>query len=357
MNKYQAEPAKPFFQRIWFTPLLVCLVLVIGTVAWLGAQTAQGERIGPNSASPAYIVVNTSTPVTFTSVISDSNRRKHDPLKVLLVRTDESGKPIDVLGRMLDSGKRADAKRNDRTYTIRVTLNEPTVGPIYFKVAAKFKEPLVRPGKDDDEDWDRDLAGLNDGRDLGSRRDRLPSLLRKLQGYTLSDPLQFAAINPAGSTLVDVAASAPIIVLATIVDQQSTTDATNRIFTIVTMRIVRHLKGATQADTIAVRMPGGSFGGVISLSPGVPVFTEGETVVILLTSPDAAGLHSIHRLALGTYHVIDSPTIGQVGSVDSAYSDIDEVQALSAEFVSFLQRSVNGDVPLSELYTRLGVSP
>jgi len=167
----------------------VFLIVVADAGVWLGAETIQSGKIGPNAADPTYIVVSTSTPVTFTSVISDSSLRKHDPLKVLIVRTDASGKPIDILGRMLDNGKRVDAKRNDHTYTVRATLNEPIVGPIYFKVAAKFSDALPRFGKDDDDDWDRDLVGLNDVRGRGNHRDRLPPLLRKLERYTFSDSI------------------------------------------------------------------------------------------------------------------------------------------------------------------------
>ena len=168
--------------------LSVALACVTVGGAWLSGAAIPPHQIGPNTANPAYIVVSTSTPVTFTSVIADSTLWRHDPLKVLLVRTEASGKPIDIVGRMLDNGRRADSKRNDHTYTIRVNLNEATVGPIYFRVAAKFREPLFH-GKDDDDDWDRDLSALNDPRVKSNRRDRLSPLLRRLAGYTLSDPI------------------------------------------------------------------------------------------------------------------------------------------------------------------------
>ncbi len=152
----------PFFRRRWVKPLLVVLMLVIGTVTWLGAQSLQGGRIGPNSAAPAFISVNTPTVVTFTSVITDSNLRRHDPLRVLLIRTDASGNPIDIVARMLDNGRKGDATRKDRTYTTRVTINEATVGPVYFKIAARFND-APRFTRDND-DWDKDLGSLNDAR-------------------------------------------------------------------------------------------------------------------------------------------------------------------------------------------------
>ncbi len=189
MNTPQLEVSVPFFRRRWVKPLLIVLMLVIGMVTWLGAQSLQGGRIGPNSAAPNFIVVKTPTAVTFTSVITDSNLRKHDPLRVLLIRTDASGNPIDIVGRMLDNGKKADATRKDRTYTTRVTLNEGTVGPIYFKIAARFNG-----GKDDD-DWDRDLGSLNDFRNRGRRLSQLSLLLRRLQKYELSDAV-VVAVDP-----------------------------------------------------------------------------------------------------------------------------------------------------------------
>jgi hypothetical protein len=107
----------------------------------------------------------------------------------VLIRTDAAGTPIDILGRMNDRGKKADANKNDHIYTIQVMLNEPAVGQAQFRIAAKFNDVLLK-SKDDDEDWDKELAALNDPRAKGSRRDRLPPLLRKLQRYTLSDPIQ-----------------------------------------------------------------------------------------------------------------------------------------------------------------------
>ncbi len=177
----------PFFRRRWVKPLLVVLMLVIGTVTWLGAQSLQGGRIGPSSAAPNLIVVSTATPVTFTSVSTDSNLRKHDPLRVLLIRTDASGNPIDIIGRMVDNGRKADATRKDRTYTTRVTLNEATVGPVYFKIAARFND-APRFTRDSD-DWDRDLGSLNDSRNRSRRPSQLSLLIRKLQKYEFSDAI------------------------------------------------------------------------------------------------------------------------------------------------------------------------
>ena len=168
---------------------IAVVALTVGA-ALLAARSGSMRQIGPNTASPAYIVVKTPTVVTFTSVIADSSLKKHDPKKVLLVRTDGAGTPTDILGRLNDRGKRADSSRNDHTYTIQVTLNEPAVGQLQFRIAAKFKDVLFKGNGNDDEDWDKDLAALNDVKARGNRRDRLPPLLRKLQHYALSDLFQ-----------------------------------------------------------------------------------------------------------------------------------------------------------------------
>jgi hypothetical protein len=170
--------------------VLAVVVMTAGAVLF-AVESNPARQIGPNTATPAYIVVNTPTPVIFTSVIADSSLKKQDPKKVLLIRTDASGTPIDIIGRMNDRGKKADASKNDNSYTIQVSLNESSVGQAQFRIAAKFKDILFK-GKDDDddEDWDKDLASLNDVKAKGDRRDRLPPLLRRLQRFTLSDPVQ-----------------------------------------------------------------------------------------------------------------------------------------------------------------------
>ncbi len=184
----QSNPMPRHFSTHRWLSSLVALMLVSCSGVWLYAQqSVNAGRFESVNATPAYVVVGTSTPIVFTTVISDSSLRKHDPLRVVLVRTDASGTPVDITGRMRDNGKKSDIKRNDHTYTLQVTLNESAVGPVYFRVAALFKSSLLPRGKDDDDDdWDKDLAALNDPKSKGPRRSRLPPLVRKLQKYELS---------------------------------------------------------------------------------------------------------------------------------------------------------------------------
>jgi hypothetical protein len=175
-------------RRLLWAGLLLLLVATTG-VWLLAAPTPSSGSIGPNSAAPSYIVVDTPTEVTFTSVITDSKQLTHHPNKVLLVRIDASGKPIDIVGRMRDNGKKGDAERKDFTFTLKTTLNEPTVGAIQFRLAAKFKQSWVGKDPDGDDDWDGDLTALGVVKDKLQKRDRLTRLLKRLERYSLSQPI------------------------------------------------------------------------------------------------------------------------------------------------------------------------
>ena len=168
---------------------VVVAVIVIGTMGWLYAQTTDG-RFESVTASPADVLVNASTSVLFTADISDSSFKRHDPLRVVLVRTDKDGNPIDIVGRMTESGKRFRSRRTDSVYSLRVNFNETTVGYQYFRVAGLFRTSpsfFFRSSRNADDDWDTDLRLLNDPRGRTTRHTRLPPLLRKFVGYELSD--------------------------------------------------------------------------------------------------------------------------------------------------------------------------
>jgi hypothetical protein len=75
-------------------------------------------------------------------------------------------------------------------------LNEASVGPVQFRVAAKFKQKVATGlDPDGDDDWDGDLAGLKAVKDGDQKRDRLTRFLERLDRYTLSGPIQ-VTIDP-----------------------------------------------------------------------------------------------------------------------------------------------------------------
>lgn len=122
--------------RLLFVVALAVLLAGIGVV-WLKAAPS----VGPASAQPAYIVVNTSTPVVFTAQISDPALI---PTSVNLLRTDASGRPASILGMMSDDGTGADTVPHDGLFTISTIINERQPGRTYFQVSAAFRGTLRR---------------------------------------------------------------------------------------------------------------------------------------------------------------------------------------------------------------------
>lgn len=115
----------------------VAIALVVSAVVWLQAAPS----VGTTKATPAYIVVNTATPVLFTSQITDPSVIATG---VNLLKTDAAGKTLSTVGVMRDDGKNGDAVAGDKTFSYRVTLNQPTVGQVYYRVSAAFKGVLQR---------------------------------------------------------------------------------------------------------------------------------------------------------------------------------------------------------------------
>jgi hypothetical protein len=168
--------------------VLAVALLAVLTGVWLQAQPKPvASTLGATGANPAYIVVNTPTAVLFTARITDPQLKKHS---VILVRLDAAGNFADILGRLKDDGRNGDLKANDNTYSLHVRLTEPQVGPVSFKVAARFKPGKWRDFEPDDDDWDRDLAPTNQPkRDHPAQREWLRKLFSRFVRYTLSAPI------------------------------------------------------------------------------------------------------------------------------------------------------------------------
>jgi hypothetical protein len=66
-------------KRILMGAGAVAVVAMTAGAVLLVAESNPTHQIGPNTANPAYIVVNTPTAVTFTSIIADSSLKKQDP--------------------------------------------------------------------------------------------------------------------------------------------------------------------------------------------------------------------------------------------------------------------------------------
>ncbi|HLG56870.1 MAG TPA: hypothetical protein VI485_16145 [Vicinamibacterales bacterium] len=120
----------------WVIAGLTVLLFSTGA-AWLTAAPS----IGTVAATPAYVVVDTATPVLFTAQIADSSVI---PTGVNLLNVDAAGKTIAIIGVMRDDGSSGDLKAGDKVFSLRATVNRPAVGQAFYRVSAAFKGVLQR---------------------------------------------------------------------------------------------------------------------------------------------------------------------------------------------------------------------
>jgi PKD repeat protein len=106
----------------------------------------------------------------------------------------------------------------------------------------------------------------------------------------------------------DLAIRAPIIVRAQVVSRESrmeTIDGVDRLFTIVTLARLETIKGFLSGDTIALRLPGGRVGDVVSFLPGTPSLPDGREVVLFLeNAPGHAGEHRLTQFAMSKFDLL-----------------------------------------------------
>ncbi len=99
------------------------------------------RTIGSSVATPTTIPVGVPTPITVTSLITDSSLITGS---VNLQLLNSSGVGTTILGILHDDGLNGDAVAGDHIYTLQVTLNEPQAGPISLRVSAAFPRILTR---------------------------------------------------------------------------------------------------------------------------------------------------------------------------------------------------------------------
>jgi len=98
-------------------------------------------RIDTIDATPAFVVINAPTTVTFRTTILHPSVL---PTGVNLLKVDQAGKTLAIAGVMRDDGTAGDAAAGDKVFTIRLSVNEPGVGRVYYRVSAAFKGVLQR---------------------------------------------------------------------------------------------------------------------------------------------------------------------------------------------------------------------
>ena len=105
------------------TPLI--LAILLAAVPAIAATST----LGPVSATPSSITVNTPTTVTVTIPIPAPTLISNG---VNLLRLGATGMPT-ILGVMHDDGKNGDAVAGDHIYTLQVNFNEPSAGTVSFR--------------------------------------------------------------------------------------------------------------------------------------------------------------------------------------------------------------------------------
>jgi hypothetical protein len=137
--------AFPDMKKLLITGL-VTLLLAGGAGAWLMAAPSVEElqatsRVGVPVVEPAAIVVNSPSTVTVAAQISDPSVIATG---VNLLRVDSNGRTLATAGTLNDAGLSGDAVAGDKVFSGQVTIAEPTVGAVYFRVSAAFKGLLLR---------------------------------------------------------------------------------------------------------------------------------------------------------------------------------------------------------------------
>lgn len=119
------------------------------TLLWLvlvlfgSASTAYAVRaVDRAKANPDAFFTNAATTITVTAQVAvDANLISNS---VRLVRVNEQGQALAVLGQMFDDASHGDALRGDGTFTAQVVLNESNPGTVGFMVTAGYKGTLLR---------------------------------------------------------------------------------------------------------------------------------------------------------------------------------------------------------------------
>lgn len=116
----------------------VWLVLVLGSTSTAYAVRA----VDRPKANPDAFFTNAATTITVTAQVAvDPNLITNS---VRLVRVNEQGQTVAVLGQMYDDATHGDALLGDGTFTAQVVLNEPNPSTVGFMVTAGYKGTLLR---------------------------------------------------------------------------------------------------------------------------------------------------------------------------------------------------------------------
>lgn len=269
-------------------------------------NAASNPSIGTLTVTPTVIGVNTLSTVIVTAEITAPSL---NPASVDLLRLNPTG-PATELGQMRDDGTNGDKVPGDKLFTIQQVFNESATGAIQLQVSASF---------------------------------------RGVRGRILSPVIYAIAGNPQGISLRDLSSDNRLVILGQILSVQSDFNPSGTdISTYILVSPHRLVKGSSLVGDIVIRIGGGTVGR-ISTGSGIPTFAIGEVVLLVTDGPDSSGQYTIPDKALGTFHVENHPTLGDIAVIDPAYKELETVRLRNPEFATLLIKSEQKLLQLSEL--------
>jgi hypothetical protein len=115
--------------------------LAIGLLLTGANQLLAAPIVGPTSATPVNIALDTATTVTVTSQITDPTV---NPTGVQLLEVDATGRALRTLGTLRDDGTSGDTRAGDGLFTTQISVREVAPTQRYVRVSAAFRGVIQR---------------------------------------------------------------------------------------------------------------------------------------------------------------------------------------------------------------------
>jgi hypothetical protein len=161
-------------------------------------------------------------------------------------------------------------------------------------------------------------------------------------------------VVPEDRTLVD---QASVIVVGTVVESHARPSDVAGVETVTTLRVDEVIKGAAIADTISVVEPAGRYNGMSRMIAGIPVFADGESVLLMLMRRDDGELVTLN-LALGKFsfardvegHWVLVREESEIVGWDSHLKPYSEKRRSGEGFLSFVRDEAKGTNPPEDYF-------
>jgi hypothetical protein len=127
--------------RKWRTRTLNPALAVAAAFLFPAIPLFAAPTINSTAATPSSIPVNTATGVLFTALITDPTVTASS---VNLQQVNVNGTVYSAVGTLYDDGTHGDVKAGDGTFSLLLTLTEPSPFPVTYRVSAAVRGSLTR---------------------------------------------------------------------------------------------------------------------------------------------------------------------------------------------------------------------